>query len=147
MPAANTAKKQRGKPFTKGQSGNPNGKPKGTRNRATMAAEALLEGEAEALTRVCIDKAKKGDSTALRLCMERIYPPRKDRPVTFDMPAVDDAGSVVAAIGAVLLSAGQGALSLTEAQCVVSMIEAQRRCIETHDLERRVSALEAGDAK
>ena len=48
MSAANTARNQRGRPFTKGQSGNPAGKPKGARHRATLAAEALLDGEAEA---------------------------------------------------------------------------------------------------
>ena len=42
--------------------------------------EALLDGEAEAITRVAVDKAKEGDTTALRLCLERILPPRKDRP-------------------------------------------------------------------
>jgi len=61
--------------FQKGQSGNPNGKPKGTRHRVTMAAETLMEGEAEAITRKAIELAKGGDGPALRLCMDRIYPP------------------------------------------------------------------------
>src|SRR3954469_16604258 len=69
--------------FQKGQSGNPSGKPKGTRHRVTMAAETLMEGEAEAITRKAIELAKEGDSPALRLCMDRIYPPRRDRPVRF----------------------------------------------------------------
>jgi hypothetical protein len=66
------AVKQRGRPFKPGQSGNPLGRPKGVRNRATVAAEALLEGEAEALTRKAIELALAGDPTALRLCLERI---------------------------------------------------------------------------
>ena len=55
--------------FQKGHSCNPNGKPKGARNKATLAAEALLDGEAEAITRKAIEKAKEGDMAAIRLCL------------------------------------------------------------------------------
>jgi len=72
-----TAEKQhatRGRPFQPGQSGNPDGRPKGARNAATVAAEVLLDGEAEAITRKCVELAKEGDTVALRLCLERILP-------------------------------------------------------------------------
>jgi hypothetical protein len=62
------------------------GKPKGTRHKATLAAMALLDGEAESLSRKAVELALQGDTTALRLCLERIAPPRKDAPVTFDLP-------------------------------------------------------------
>src|SRR5262245_2183572 len=75
-------------PFQSGQSGNPAGKPKGTRNRTTLAVEALLDGEAETLTRKAIELAKAGDLAALRVCLDRIAPPRKDRPVLFELPPV-----------------------------------------------------------
>src|SRR5918997_104236 len=78
----NYATGTRGRPF---QAGNP-GRPKGARNKATLAAEALLDGEAEALTRKAVEMALSGDATAMRLCLERIAPPRKDRPVSFAMP-------------------------------------------------------------
>ena len=68
---ANSEPKQRGG-FQPGQSGNPAGKPKGARNKTTLAVEALLDGEAEALTRKAIERALEGDSVALRLCLERI---------------------------------------------------------------------------
>ena len=58
--------------WKKGQSGNPNGRAAGSRNRATLAIEALLEGEGEALTRKAIELAKAGDMTALRLCLDRL---------------------------------------------------------------------------
>ena len=76
MSAANTARNQRGRPFTKGQSGNPAGKPKGARHRATLAAEALLDGEAEALTRKVIELALEGNIFALKICLDRILPAR-----------------------------------------------------------------------
>ena len=74
------AQKVRGRPFQKGQSGNPVGKRKGTRNAATLAAEALLDGESMALTRKVVDMALKDDMAAMRLVMERIFPPRRERP-------------------------------------------------------------------
>ncbi|MET8524060.1 DUF5681 domain-containing protein, partial [Nocardioides sp. NPDC004968] len=67
----NTAGKQRGAPFKRGQSGNPAGKPRGARHKVTLAIEALLEGEAGALTRKAIELGLAGDMTALRLCMDR----------------------------------------------------------------------------
>ena len=72
--AENTAPKQRGRPFRPGVSPNPAGRPKGARNKTTMAVEALLEGEAQALTRKALELALAGDTTALRLCLERIAP-------------------------------------------------------------------------
>jgi hypothetical protein len=48
MTLANTRRKQAGG-FQKGQSGNPRGRPVGSRNNATLACEVLLEGRAKAL--------------------------------------------------------------------------------------------------
>src|SRR5215475_9848913 len=81
MSSENTIRKQPpGRRFRPGVSGNPAGRPKGARNKSTLAAEALLDGEAEALTRKAVEMALGGDTVALRLCLERLVPPRKDRP-------------------------------------------------------------------
>ena len=68
--------KQRGRPFPKGQSGNPKGRPRGSRNRSTQAMQLVLDGQAEALTRKAVALALGGDATGLRLCLERFLPPR-----------------------------------------------------------------------
>ncbi len=96
--AAKTAKKQSGRPFKKGKSGNPNGRPQGSRNKATLAIEELLDGEAEGLTRKAVELAMEGDTTALRLCLDRLCPPRKDRPVSFDLPTMKVPADAVAAL-------------------------------------------------
>jgi hypothetical protein len=67
-------------------SGTPNGRPKGSPNKTTLAIEALLEGESEAITRKLLEMAKEGDMTAVRLCLERLLPPRRDRLVAFGLP-------------------------------------------------------------
>ncbi len=66
--------------FLPGNSGGA-GRPKGSRNKVTVACEELLEGEGEKLTRKAIDLALAGDTTALKLCIDRIIPPRKGRPL------------------------------------------------------------------
>ena len=58
--------------FSKGTSGNPAGRPPGSRDRATLLMESLLEGEAEQLTRKAIELALAGDIATLRLCLERL---------------------------------------------------------------------------
>jgi hypothetical protein len=73
-------------PWKPGQSGNPKGRPKGSRNRVSVACDELLDGEAEKLTRKAIEMALGGDNTAMRLCLERICPPRKERPINLSLP-------------------------------------------------------------
>jgi hypothetical protein len=130
--------------FSKGQSGNPAGKPPGARHRATMAAEALLDGEVQALTRKAIERALEGDGVALRLCLERILPARKDRPVKFDLPPVETASDISKALGAITKSMAAGELTPDEAGTVATVMEAHRKAIETAELEERVRRLEAG---
>src|SRR5258708_3319573 len=101
-PTENTAKKQRGRPFKAGWSGNPEGRPRGSRNKATMAVEALLDGEANAIARKAVEKALEGDMAALRLCLERVLPPRRDRPVVFDLPKIEGVSDALNASSAVL---------------------------------------------
>ena len=127
--------------FRKGQSGNPAGRPRGSRNEATLAAEALLEGEACELTRKAIELAKSGNLAALRLCLDRILAPRRSRPVTFDLPSTETAEDISAAYQAVLRAVAESQLTLDEAQQVVNILEAKRRAIETVDLAEDVAAL------
>ncbi|GAA3714387.1 hypothetical protein GCM10022268_23930 [Sphingomonas cynarae] len=133
-PRANT----RGKPF---ELGNP-GKPRGARSRATIAAEALLNGEAEGLTRKAVEMALEGDTVALRLCLERLVPPRKDSPITIDLPPITSAADVVGASAAVLTAVAAGEISPDEAGRVMALLTAHKNIVETGDLERRIAALE-----
>lgn len=122
--------------------GNP-GKPPGARHKATVAALALLEGEADRLTRKAIEEALTGDVTALRLCLERIAPPRKDAPVTFPMPSMRSAGDAAKAAGAVLEAVADGELTPIEGAHVMGLVDAFRRTLEASEFEVRLAALEA----
>lgn len=123
--------------------GNP-GKPKGARHRATQATMALLEGEAEALTRRAVELALEGDTTALRLCLERIAPPRKDAPIQFEMPRMEMAADAAKAAAAVVEAVASGELTPGEGAHVMALVDSFRRTLETTELEARVAALEGG---
>jgi hypothetical protein len=121
--------------------GNP-GKPKGTRHKATQAALALLDGEAEALTRKAVELALAGDGAALRLCLERIAPPRRDAPVSFDLTPMQSAADAAKAAGAVLDAVAMGDLTPQEGAHIMALVETFRRTLETTKLEVRMSELE-----
>lgn len=130
-----------------GQSGNPAGKKPGTRNHATLLAQALLDAEAEGVARMIIAAALKGDLAAAKLVLERVVPPMRERPVSVQVPSdLSTAAAVSEAAGAVLRAACEGELLPSEAHTLASIVETRRRAIETEDLERRLAALEEKDA-
>ncbi len=121
--AEKTTQKQR-HGFQPGQSGNPSGRPRGSLNRATLAAQTLLDGEAEKLTRKAVEMALAGDPTALRICLDRILPPRRDRPVSIDLPEITDAADAATAFSAIIKATASGELTPTEAKSLSDMIAA-----------------------
>jgi Family of unknown function (DUF5681) len=89
--ADNSARDQRarGKPFQQGVSGNPAGKPKGARNRASAMLEAIDDDDLRAIVAKIVEKAKAGDLVAAKLIFDRVAPPPKSRTVSIDLPAID----------------------------------------------------------
>jgi hypothetical protein len=128
--------------FQKGQSGNPAGPARGTRHKITMLAEKLLEDDRDAIVRAVIAAAKGGDPTAMRLCVERLVPVRKGRPVVFDLPPVKTAADIAEAIGGLARAMAAGELTTDEASAAASVLEMHRRAIETTEIEVRLQKLE-----
>jgi hypothetical protein len=128
--------------FKKGQSGNPKGKLPGTRHKATQVAQELLDGEAQELTRRCIELAKEGNPIALRLCLERLIPPRRDRPINLKLPKVAGVGDIPKALVDVLKAVAGGEITPQEGQALAGMIEAYRKGAELADIEARLTAIE-----
>ena len=133
MSFANTRRKQAGG-FQKGQSGNPHGRPAGSRNSATLACEALLEGQAEALTQKAVDMALAGDPVALRICLERICPVRKDRAVRFPLPPINSARDAADIAAAVAEAVAAGHLTPSEAAEIGKVIEIYVKAYQTAEL-------------
>jgi Family of unknown function (DUF5681) len=141
MPPDKTGKEQAGR-FQKGKSGNPEGRPKGTRNATTLALEILLDGQATALTQKAIDLALDGDMAAIRLCLDRILPPRKDRPVTFTLPPINSAQDAAATVSAVLAAVASGEITPADAGGISRLIESYVKAFETAELAERLGRLE-----
>ena len=121
--------------------GNP-GKPRGSRHRATQAAQALLDGEAESLTRKSVEMALNGDAAALRLCLDRIAPQRREATVSFALPEITSAQDTAKAAGAVLTAVATGEITPTEGTRIMALVETYRRSLELAAIEDRMTDLE-----
>lgn len=144
-PAEFAARKQRGKPFAPGQSGNPRGKPKGARNITARALDELAAGSGERIVRRLIARASKSDAAAAAV-LARIWPPPRGRPVRFKMPLIVSVEDAATAASSILQSASTGELTPEEADHFMSLLERQCNLLEGVDLERRIAALERATA-
>ncbi len=135
-----TEKKQ-GK-FRKGQSGNPLGRPKGIRNKATLAAEALFEDEIEGICRKAIEKAMQGNIQAIKIILDRILPPKKDGPIFIDLPVIKTGSDILEAIQRVGAAVCHGELSPLDGDILTRLIDRQARAIEMNAFEQRLKSLE-----
>jgi hypothetical protein len=130
----------RGRPFAKGN--RPTGRRAGSRNKKTLAAAALLEGESEALTRRAVELALAGDPTAMRLCIERILPPCRERAIKFVLPPIKSAADIAAGMEAVTSALAAGVITPGEAGTIAAVIDTFVRAIETSDFDRRLKVVE-----
>jgi hypothetical protein len=130
--------KPRGRPFKKGNSG----RPRGSRNKTTSAVEALLDGQAEAITNKIVEMALAGDRGAMRLCFERILPPRSGRAVSLDLPDVASAEDAASAMSAIIAAVASGEITPSEAAEVSPLIDCAARAIEIRDFDQRLEQIE-----
>src|SRR5262245_27761868 len=133
--------------FRKGESGNPSGKPKGCRNATTILFDGLLKDNAKELIEKAIEMAKAGDGPALRLCIERLAPARKDRPVWFDLPQMNKAKDAVNASAAIVAAVSAGELTPSEAAELSKVVDGYARTLQAVEFEERLSKLEKAISK
>lgn len=131
-----------GKPFVPGNR-HGKGRPAGSRNKASLELQELLEGEGPAIMRKLIRLAKAGNERALRLCLERLIPPCRERRVQITLPLnVTTAEGVSGTLAAILTAATQGEITLGEAVQLAEVVEIRRKTIETEEFERRLIDIE-----
>lgn len=134
--------------FAPGNRANPKGRIPGSRNKATLAAQALLDGEVENLTRKAVELALGGDTTALRLCLERILPARKEAALApLDLPKIEGAADLPQLTAAILDSVAAGRITPGEGQTLAALANAHAKTLEIAELEQRITALEEKQGK
>lgn len=127
-----------------GQSGNPKGSKKGSRNKASLATENLFLDEGERLTRKCINLALNGNIPALRLSIERICPVRRSSPIKIDgMPRIDKVDDMNKLTGFLLDAISSGKLSLIDAEILSRVMDKHSKSLEVTQLVKRIEELEA----
>jgi hypothetical protein len=129
-------------PFQIGQSGNPAGRPRGARNKRTLALESIMEDESEVITRKAIEMAKGGHMTAIRLVIDRLAPACKERPIDFALPPLNTPADAVAAAAAIAAAVAAGDLTPSEAAQLSKLVHAYVLALEAHDFEQHLAKLE-----
>ena len=136
----------RGRPFQPGNTFG-RGRPPGSRNKSSQKAQELLDSHAEPLIQKCILMALQGEIGALRLCLERLLPPRREMPMKMKRIRSGTAGEIAQSHDDVLKGLSSGQVTTTQAQVFTNILEGRRRVIETVEHERRLQELESNNAK
>jgi hypothetical protein len=127
----------RGRPF---RHGNP-GRKRGSLNRATVAANALVRREEEEITRTAIELAKQGNVVLLKYFLDRILP--RERTISFDLPDLNYADDSVEVLRRVLRLVTNGEISPSEGAEVAAVVVSYSNAIDTADVANRNDLLEA----
>jgi hypothetical protein len=115
----------------------------GSRHRATLLLDRIGAEAGASVLQTVVRAAERGDMAAARIVLDRAWPVRRGRPVRLELPELRAAADLAAALGAVASAVALGDLSPEEGSAVAAVLEAQRKAIETQELERRIAALEA----
>jgi hypothetical protein len=136
--------------FQPGQSGNPAGRPRGSRNKRTVIVEKLLDDSAGQLTTVAIARATDGDPAALRACMDRVAPRLRHRPLDFDLPDLVTLADTPGAIAAIAQGLSHGELDREEAIALMRAVREFTQALAAVERDRRAASpaahVDDGDA-
>ena len=131
----------RGRPFEPGNTSG-RGRPKGSRNKTKSPGQQLFDDYADALTRKCISLGLQGDRNALRLCIERVSPARRDACIRLSLPKIETAQDVGLAAEKVTQAIQRGKITPEHGAKMMNILEMRSRVIERSELEKRIQNLE-----
>jgi hypothetical protein len=134
----NALRKPRGRPFQPGNSG----RPPGSKNKTTQMAEQLAAGQAEQLVQKALELAQAGNVAALRMVLDRVWPPRRGRPVDFAMPPINASEDLFPAIASIWTAIREGRLTPEEATALLLLAERSMAIMSQQEVLKRIEALE-----
>jgi predicted TPR repeat methyltransferase len=123
-----------------GHSGNPAGRPPGSRNKSTLAVEDALAARAEEAVDALVRSACEGNGAALRICFDRLAPPAKWRRVPFALPPLGCRDDVVAAGAAIVMGMADGDLTPAQAQEMLKVLQAFAKLLPSPPKPGRAAA-------
>ena len=126
--------------FKKGQSGNPQGRPKGSGLSAQL--RAAIEQDAPSIIKAMIEQAKAGDMQAAKALLDRVLPALKPESQAIHLPELVAAGTMAEKARAAIDAAGAGAVSPSAASDLVAAIAGLARVVEVTELQQRLDELE-----
>ena len=129
--------------WKKGTSGNPSGRPTGSRNRKTLFLEQMLDGQAETILEKAMELAKEGNPHALRLCLDRMFPAPKERPVTLELLPITSAKDISEQLQCVTVAIAEGRITPAQGESITNILTSHVSIFETVELERRIAELES----
>jgi len=138
----NTGEIQENGRFKKGTSGNPRGKPKGARHKASLMAEMLFESGIEMVCEQVLSQAQEGNLQAAKIILDRLLPPRKDRLIKFKLPFIEKASDVLEAGRKICYAVGNGEITPLEGESLSKILEIQAKNIELFDFGARLEEIE-----
>ena len=138
----NAGKMQTSNRFQKGQSGNPKGKVKGTKNKATRFIESLMQSELNNIGEKLIELAVTGNLQAIKLVLDRVMPPKTSRSIEIEMPKIENSTDALQAISTVIYAVGQGELTPSEGEAMTKIIQSFTQAIQSYEFDQRLSRLE-----
>jgi hypothetical protein len=116
--------------FQPGQSGNPAGRPPGSLNKKTLAAQAMLAERAEEIVTNLMDRSKNGEPAAMRLVMDRLLPTGRNRPVAIELPVIKTPEDAELALAVITDELAAGKLTIGEASALITLIDRMLRLAE-----------------
>lgn len=140
--AERPARKRLKQAWQPGQSGNPAGRPPGKRVALAAALDKFAEEHAPEILQEAVRLAKAGDSAVLRLIMERVWPPRKGRPIRLVLPNMAEPDGALQALDRITDAMAAGEISAEEAEAAASVVSTRIRAQELRSLEQQLRDLE-----
>jgi Family of unknown function (DUF5681) len=128
--------------FKKGSSGNPAGRPHGSLNKATLACLQLLDGKSEQLTAKLLEMALEGNIQAMRMCLDRTVPQRKERCINLDLRPVTSLKDRMFQFEDLTSAVAEGRITPSEGESFANILISQAKTLQLVEFARRLPEID-----